>query len=92
MIHPDLGIWLASMTSKTSRDFTSKKDYGEIDGLYEAAKKKIEVGYDFVLFGHLHKQIFQQYKSGVYINLGSWLDKPCYGSFIQNKFRIIEWN
>jgi len=89
LIHPDLGIALASGTSKTSRGYTAKKDYGEVDGLFEAARLKIDDGFDFVLFGHLHKRIFQEYKNGKYINLGSWLDEPCYGIFSGNKIEII---
>lgn len=90
LLHPDLGIAIASKTSKSSRDYTDKKDYGEVDGLFEAAKKKIEEGFDYVLFGHLHKRIWQTYKQGNYINLGTWLDKPCYGVFKENKFEIVE--
>jgi len=91
-IHPDLGISIASGTSKSSRDYTSKKDYGEEDGLFEAAKIKIDKGYDYVLFGHLHKRCCLNYKNGVYINLGSWLDTPCYGIFKDDKFKIVDWN
>ena len=91
-IHPDLGISIASNTSKSSRDYTAKKDYGEEDGLYEAAKVKIDEGFDFVLFGHLHRRCNLMYKNGRYINLGSWLDAPCYGIFKDNKFEIVDWN
>jgi UDP-2,3-diacylglucosamine hydrolase len=89
LIHPDLGVAIASHTSKSSRDYTSKKDYGEEDGLYEAAKKKIEEGFDFVLFGHLHRKQFLKFKNGYYINLGSWISEPCYGKFT-DKFEIID--
>jgi UDP-2,3-diacylglucosamine hydrolase len=91
LIHPDIGVALASHTSKTSRDYTSKKDYGEVDGLFEAAKCKIDEGFDYVLFGHLHKRIYENYKQGYYINLGSWLSAPCYGVFKDNKFEIEDW-
>lgn len=91
LIHPDLGVSLASRTSKSSREYTSQKDYGEIDGLFEAAKNKIDLGFDFVLFGHLHKRIFEKYKEGFYVNLGSWLSAPCYGIFSDNKFEIVDW-
>lgn len=91
IIHPDLGVSLASSTSKTSRDYTTKKDYGEEDGLFEAAKNKIDEGYDFVLFGHLHNRCYESYKKGYYINLGSWLDSPCYGVFRDDKFEIVDW-
>ncbi|NWF89747.1 MAG: UDP-2,3-diacylglucosamine diphosphatase [Ignavibacteriaceae bacterium] len=90
LIHPDLGIGLAKLTSKSSREYTSHKNYGEVDGLFEAAQHKIDNGFDYVIFGHLHKKIFQTYKKGNYINLGSWLDKPCYGIFKQDKFEIID--
>jgi len=90
LIHPDLGIIIASKTSKSSRDYTDKKDFGEVDGLFETAKKKIDQGYDFVIFGHLHKRIMENYKQGTYINLGSWLDWPCYGVLKNQKFEIID--
>lgn len=89
LVHPDLGVALASHTSKSSRDYTTKKDFGEEDGLFEAAKNKIDEGYDYVLFGHLHQKQFLQYKNGYYINLGSWISKPCYGKF-SDKFEIID--
>lgn len=90
LIHPDLGVAIASRTSKSSRDYTTKKDYGEEDGLFEAARSFIDKGYDYVLFGHLHKRCFNQYKQGTYINLGSWIENPCYGKFL-DKFEIIDW-
>ena len=92
IIHPDWGIWLASKTSKSSRDYTKKKDFGEVDGLFESAKRKIDEGFDYVIFGHLHKRVFKDYKKGKYINLGSWLDAPCYGSFTEHNFEIINLN
>jgi len=92
LIHPDFGIWLASSSSKSSRNYTSHKDYGEIDGLFEASKIRIDNGFDYVIFGHLHKRIYQKYNNGYYINLGSWLDKPCYGVFRQNNFEIVDLN
>jgi UDP-2,3-diacylglucosamine hydrolase len=90
IIHPDLGISIASSTSKKSRDYTSTKIYGEIDGVFDAAKKKIDEGYDYVIFGHTHKRSFEQYNSGTYINLGTWLTNPGYGIFNNGKFEIID--
>ncbi|MBN1301405.1 MAG: UDP-2,3-diacylglucosamine diphosphatase [Melioribacteraceae bacterium] len=90
LIHPDLGIALASKTSKKSREYTKSKNYGEIDGVFEAAKNKINEGFDYVLFGHTHQRENIKYKNGYYINLGSWLQKPCYGVFENQKFEIID--
>jgi UDP-2,3-diacylglucosamine hydrolase len=92
LVHPDLGVALASSTSRKSRDYTSARETGETDGLFNAAKKMIDTGYDYVLFGHLHKRCFLNYKMGYYINLGSWLNEPCYGEYKGDEFRIIEWN
>jgi UDP-2,3-diacylglucosamine hydrolase len=91
IIHPDLGIAIASRTSKTSREYTTQKHYGEIDSLFEVAKQKIENGYDYVIMGHSHHRALKYYKQGLYINLGSWLTEPCYGTFKNNKFDLIEW-
>lgn len=90
-LHPDLGIWLASSSSKKSRDYTSEKSYGAVDGLLETAKKKIDDGYDFVLFGHTHIQKNEFYKNGQYINLGTWLSNPCYAKFENDKLEIFDW-
>ncbi len=91
LIHPDLGIKIASTTSRTSRGYTTNKHYGQIDGLFETAKSKIDSGFDYVIFGHSHERAFEKYSHGVYINLGTWLDKPCYGKF-SDSFEIIDWD
>lgn len=92
LLHPDFGIWIASGTSKKSRDYTSSKNYGEADGLLDAAKQKIEEGFDFVIFGHLHQRMNSKHKNGAYFNLGSWLDFPCYGLFSNGVFEIHDWS
>lgn len=90
-VHPDLGIWIASGTSKKSRDYTTKKDYGEEDGLFDAAKNKLNNGFDYVIMGHLHTRHHKKMGKGEYINLGSWLNSPCYGVYSQSKFEIVDW-
>ncbi|MCU7491017.1 MAG: UDP-2,3-diacylglucosamine diphosphatase [Bacteroidota bacterium] len=91
LLHPDLGIAIASATSRKSRDYTTQKDYGEIDGMFEAAKEKIDSGFDYVIFGHSHRRALEKYNNGYYINLGSWLSGPCYGRFKDGCFSIVDW-
>jgi UDP-2,3-diacylglucosamine hydrolase len=91
LIHPDLGIKLASSTSKKSRDYTATKDYGESDSLFEVAKEKLDDNYDYVMFGHSHRKRFEKYSNGFYVNLGTWLREPCYGKFHNDNFEIIDW-
>jgi UDP-2,3-diacylglucosamine hydrolase len=91
LVHPDIGISIASRTSKKSRNHTSKKSSGDKNGLFFTAKEMIEnENYDYVVFGHLHKIMKEKISNGYYINLGSWLDKPCYGRY-QDEFEIIDW-
>jgi len=89
-LHPDFALKLVSKTSKKSRDYTSKIDLNENEELIKFAKNKIDFGFDFVVFGHSHKQEFLQYKSGFYINLGTWLIEPNYGIYDGEKFEIIK--
>ena len=91
LIHPNFGIKIASKTSRTSRDYTEKKDYGVGDGLFEFAKNKIDSGFDYVILGHTHKLQLKKYNNGVYANLGTWLEKPVYGIYENNKFDIKDW-
>lgn len=89
-IHPDVGLFLASRASTTSRGYTDQKSYGEEDGLRAFAEKKIDQGYDVVIMGHRHKAECTRYKNGWYINLGDWIDKGTYGTFDGEVFRIID--
>ncbi|MCF6271432.1 MAG: UDP-2,3-diacylglucosamine diphosphatase [Melioribacteraceae bacterium] len=91
LIHPNLGIKIAKVTSKTSRDHTGNKDYGEDDGLFQFAKTKIDTGFDYVILGHTHKEQVESYKTGTYVNLGTWLDKPMYGIYENGKFDLRDW-
>mgnify|MGYP006292730681 CR=1 FL=1 len=87
-LHPNLGIKMASGSSKQSRHYTSAKDYGEMDGLQEFAQKKTGEGFDYVIMGHRHKDEVTKFGSGYYINLGDWINKPKVGIFDGNNFEL----
>lgn len=81
-LHPNLGITLASRTSEGSRDHTSDKDYGSIDGLKDFGAVKLQEGYDVVVMGHRHQPVFAPVPDGLYVNLGHWLgSEPTFGRF-----------
>ncbi|GMU84933.1 MAG: UDP-2,3-diacylglucosamine hydrolase [Ignavibacteriales bacterium] len=88
LIHPDIGINLAGHSSKTSRQHTSSRTGLETDGLKDKAEDIISKGFDYVIFGHTHRRLLQQTSGGYYVNLGTWLDKPCYGKFENTTFMI----
>jgi len=89
-LHPDLGIKLASGSSKESRKHTSKKKFGEVEGMEQFAGKKIEEGFDYVVMGHRHKLIHKKIKNGFYVNLGDWFHEPHIGRFDGDKFELIK--
>ncbi|MDZ4745013.1 MAG: UDP-2,3-diacylglucosamine diphosphatase [bacterium] len=81
-MHPNLGISLASRTSEGSRDYTSEKDYGSVDGLKNFGIAKLGEGYDVVVMGHRHQPVFEPVKHGLYVNLGHWLgSEPTFGRY-----------
>lgn len=88
IIHPDIGIGLASGSSKKSRSYTDTKDYGENEGMINFAKKKIDEGFDYVIMGHRHKRLELKHGSGTYYNLGEWIQEPSYGTFDGKEFRL----
>ena len=84
LVHPDIGIGIASYASRRSRGHTDVKDYtdadrGEADGLRAFAGRKImEEGFDLVVMGHNHRPARVDYNAGTYINLGTWLNDRSY--------------
>jgi UDP-2,3-diacylglucosamine hydrolase len=89
ILHPDMGIGLASTSSKKSRNYTDNKDYSKKDGQRDFAISKINEGYDFVIMGHRHLFIEEQIGNGKYINLGEWLTEPHYAVFDGNDIRLL---
>jgi UDP-2,3-diacylglucosamine hydrolase len=94
MLHPDIGIKLALNSSRTSRQYTGGKKYGETDGMHDFAKQKICEGYDYVIMGHRHIVERTEYNEnghkGEYINLGCWLKDAHIGRFDGSNFELIK--
>ena len=88
MVHPDIGIRLAATSSKKSRNYTDKKDYGETEGMEEFAAEKIKNGFDYVIMGQRHKLVDKLIGNGRYINLGHWFKDPSYAVFNGKEMQI----
>lgn len=89
LIHPELLNKSAKLLSKKSRMRDKKQKLNkEKDGLEHIAFKLANEGFDYVVFGHLHKEVIKKFNNSSYINLGSWLDFPKYGIFDGNAFEI----
>ena len=91
-LHPDLGVPLARGSSRTSRDYTSTKDYGEEEGMIRFATAKIREGVDIVVMGHRHKPQIQTIESGTYLNLGDWITYCTYGELNGGTLSLKTWN
>lgn len=90
-LHPDIGISLARSSSKSSRNYTSTKDYGEEDGMAALAAQKIAEGFDYVIMGHRHKPACKQIGKGTYINLGDWISYNTYAEFDGERLSLVTW-
>jgi UDP-2,3-diacylglucosamine hydrolase len=81
ILHPDLGFGIARLFSRSSRDYTSTKFYGESDGMRDDARRRIEAGAHVVVMGHRHRPVLERIGNGTYVNLGDWLSHFTYGVY-----------
>ncbi len=91
LIHPDLAIpfgkWISSLSRKRS-----EQEEPPFDKDYLArAKQMFDVGYDYVIFGHLHSPKIQNFGDKVYINLGDWIKHFSYAAFDGKEVSLKYW-
>jgi UDP-2,3-diacylglucosamine hydrolase len=90
-LHPDLGVPLARSSSKTSRNYTTVKDYGAQDGMREHAASLIAGGTDIVIMGHRHVPRMEKIGSGTYVNLGDWITHNTYAVLEDGNISLLAW-
>jgi UDP-2,3-diacylglucosamine hydrolase len=90
-LHPDLGVPLARGSSRTSRTYTSQKQYGEEEGLLGFARARIHEGIEIVVMGHRHKPCFAEIDGGIYVNLGEWISYNTYAIMEGGIIRLATW-
>ena len=91
-IHPDIGVALASSSSKKSRQYTTTKNYGEEDGMMSFAKTKLNEGIDIVILGHRHQPVCKEIGKGTYINLGDWITHYTYAELDNGTITLRHWD
>ena len=85
-LHPNFGIWLAQVSSKSSRNVNIVEDKifkgVENEFLYVFCKQILEnEEIDYFIFGHRHLPLnIKLSESSSYLNLGEWLT---YNTFVQ---------
>ena len=91
LLHPDIGVPLARGSSRTSRAYTSNKDYGEEEGMLKFATKKFTEGCDIVVMGHRHRPHIEQIDKGTYVNLGDWISFHTYAVLDGGVVKLETW-
>lgn len=90
-IHPDLGMKIAKWASGSSRKYVKIDKNHWSKEYYEFAKIKFDEGYDFVILGHLHTPILNEYNGHIYMNTGDWMKHFSYGYFDGEEIHLKFW-
>lgn len=90
-IHPDIGVRLARGSSRSSRAYTSAKDYGEGDAMAAFAAERLRTGAGAVVMGHTHEPELRRLPGGVYINLGDWITHHTYAAAREGSITLEHW-
>ena len=91
-LHPDIGVRLARGSSRTSRQYTSTKHYGEEEGMIDSARLYIARGADIVMMGHRHKPSLLRIDRGTYVNLGDWITYNTYAELNNGAIQLKVWD
>jgi UDP-2,3-diacylglucosamine hydrolase len=87
-IPPDLGIYIAKLTSKSSRTYRHIDRSKWKEEYFDFAKRKIGEGYDIVVLGHLHLPELRTSGNGTYLNAGDWMKYFSYGVYCNGKLTL----
>jgi UDP-2,3-diacylglucosamine hydrolase len=91
LLHPDIGVPLASFFSGNSRkmlaDWLTEKRLEE----YRCCARSLLENNDIVIFGHTHKPEVRKYGNGVYINTGEWIRKYTFAKMENGTAGLWEW-
>lgn len=96
-LHPNFGIWLADVSSKTSRAHTGSSDekyHGdEKEWLVQFCKSELKKEhFDYFVFGHRHLPIEKEVgKNAMYYNLGEWINYCTYLEVSEEGVNLKTW-
>jgi UDP-2,3-diacylglucosamine hydrolase len=90
LLHPDIGIPLAKWVANLSRNHQKHREIDDSD-YRELAAQKFAEGCKYVIFGHLHHPIRDEFSGGVYLNLGDWMRHFTYAVFDGKSLQLCHW-
>ena len=91
-IHPDLGIPLATLTSRASRDHAPRapRTDEELAGLL--GTPWFVQGYDAVVLAHFHRAIHRKGAGGEFLVLGDWIGRRTFARLQGGLFTLEEYH
>jgi len=93
LLHPDLALWIARISSKTSRYYLAPPDLeGKNTALFRnIADERLKDGYDTVVYGHSHIPLVENRPNGTLVLLGDWINYNTYVFLENGTFTIHSW-
>ena len=95
-LHPDIGIKIANLWSRNSRQGHNMKKKRPIESewLVAYARRKLEAAhYDYFIFGHRHiPSTYDLNDKSQYINLGDWIENETFGVFDGEELRLTRFS
>lgn len=92
LLHPDLGMAIARLTSRLSQDHLAIEYCPEDELEYEHfALDKLKCGFDIVVLAHSHHPVIKHFSQGTYVKLGDWIDKFTYALWDGVNLSLRHW-
>ena len=88
LVHPDLGIWIAHLVSRTSHNYASYRDKFGPEPYQDYARRKLEEGFNFVVMGHRHHADRLDHPQGGYLAIGDWIRDGSYGVYEGGELKL----
>ncbi len=89
LLHPNWGVPLAEMFSRTSRDqINFRSQESERNAYRQVAKNMLKEGPDIVVFGHTHYPEMRSWNGKIYCNTGDWIQHFTYAVLENGEIRL----
>lgn len=92
LLHPDLGVLLAKLTSGTYRLY-QPQERPQLEKKYiRYIRDELLTRFDAVIFGHIHIPKLKNFSAGTYLNTGNWFKDFSYAYLDKKGFHLKTMN
>ncbi|MCD6308563.1 MAG: UDP-2,3-diacylglucosamine diphosphatase [Candidatus Latescibacteria bacterium] len=94
LIHPDLASRIAKLSSKTSREYLAPPKHRDhyVTLFRGIADRRLDEGFDGVVYGHSHVPLIERRPAGTLVLLGDMLNHYSYVILENGLFSLHTWN